>query len=60
MTNDLRNELQELKGFSSQDLDRMLAFVRAYPEPGEFSPQDVAKSLDAAPTAGMTPLVVVQ
>ena len=46
LANDLRNELPELKGFSSRNLDRMLAFARAYPEPGEFSPQAVAKSLD--------------
>ncbi len=36
LANDLRNELPELKGFSSRNLDRMLAFARAYPEPGEF------------------------
>jgi predicted nuclease of restriction endonuclease-like (RecB) superfamily len=40
LANDLRNELPELKGFPSRNLDRMLAFARAYPEPGEFSPQD--------------------
>jgi hypothetical protein len=34
-----------MKGFSAHDLDRMLAFARAYPEPGELSPQAVAKSL---------------
>lgn len=43
LANDLRNDLPELKGFSSRNLDRMLAFARAYPEPGEFSPQAVAK-----------------
>lgn len=45
LANDLRNELPEVKGFSARNLDRMLAFARAYPEPGEFSPQAVAKSL---------------
>ena len=50
LANDLRNELPELKGFSSRNLDRMLAFARAYPEPGEFSPQAVAKSLGGAPS----------
>ena len=50
LANDLRNELPELKGFSSRNLDRMLAFARAYPEPGEFSPQAVAKSLGGPPS----------
>lgn len=45
LANDLRNELPEVKGFSARNLDRMLAFARAYPEPGEFSPQAVAKRL---------------
>jgi predicted nuclease of restriction endonuclease-like (RecB) superfamily len=44
LADDLRNELPEVKGFSTRNLDRMLAFARAYPEPGEFSPQAVAKS----------------
>lgn len=48
LANDLRNELPELKGFSSPNLDRMLAFARAYPEPGEFSPQAVANTLGRA------------
>ncbi len=48
LANDLRNELPEVKGFSSRNLDRMLAFARAYPEPGEFSPQAVAKTLGGA------------
>lgn len=41
---ELRNELPELKGFSSRNIDRMAAFFRNYPDPDEFSPQAVAKS----------------
>ena len=44
LANDLHSELPEVKGFSTRNLDRMLAFARAYPEPGEFSPQAVAKT----------------
>lgn len=29
----LRNELPELKGFSERNIDRMIAFSRAYPDP---------------------------
>lgn len=43
---DLKNALPELKGFSARNLDRMIAFARAYPQPADFSPQAVAK-LDA-------------
>ena len=50
LANDLRNELPEVKGFSARNLDRMLAFARAYPEPGEFSPQAVAKTLGGPPS----------
>lgn len=41
---DLKNALPELKGFSARNLDRMIAFARAYPQPADFSPQAVAKS----------------
>lgn len=47
---DLKNALPEVKGFSARNLDRMVAFARAYPSPSDFSPQPVAKS-DAAPKA---------
>ena len=50
LANDLRHELPEVKGFSARNLDRMLAFARAYPEPGEFSPQAVAKTLGGPPS----------
>ena len=32
-----------MKGFSERNIDRMIAFFRAYPEPAEFSPPPVAK-----------------
>ncbi len=38
----LFNELPELKGFSKRNIDRMIAFYRAYPSPADFSPQPVA------------------
>lgn len=40
---DIRNELPEVKGFSARNMDRMVAFARAYPQPFDFSPQLVAK-----------------
>lgn len=43
LAQDIRNELPEVKGFSARNLDRMLAFARAYPQPQDFSPQLVAK-----------------
>lgn len=43
LARDIRNELPEVKGFSERNIDRMLAFARAYPRPAEFSPQPVAK-----------------
>lgn len=43
----LKNELPDLKGFSERNIDRMIAFYRAYPTPAEFSPPPVAKSLRA-------------
>lgn len=44
LARDVRNELPEVKGFSARNLDRMLAFARAYPGPSGFSPQAVAKA----------------
>jgi predicted nuclease of restriction endonuclease-like (RecB) superfamily len=43
LARDIRNEMPEVKGFSERNIDRMLAFARAYPLPAEFSPQAVAK-----------------
>ena len=40
---ELKNELPEIKGFSERNIDRMIAFFRAYPVPSEFSPPPVAK-----------------
>lgn len=40
---ELRNEVPEVKGFSERNIDRMIAFYRAYPDPTQFSPQAVAK-----------------
>ncbi|MCA9833304.1 MAG: DUF1016 family protein [Thermomicrobiales bacterium] len=53
LSRDLRNELPGIKGFSTRNIDRMLAFYREYPyfvlnndlvgNSDEFSPQPVAK-----------------
>lgn len=43
LAQDIRNELPEIKGFSARNIDRMLGFARAYPEPADFSPRPVAK-----------------
>jgi len=43
LARELRNDLPELKGFSERNLDRMIAFFRAYPYPIDFSPPPVAK-----------------
>lgn len=40
---ELKNELPEIKGFSERNIDRMIAFHRAYPVPAEISPPPVAK-----------------
>jgi DUF1016 N-terminal domain len=39
----LKNELPEVKGFSERNIDRMIAFHRAYPAAVEFSPPPVAR-----------------
>lgn len=43
LARELRNELPEVKGFSERNIDRMIAFYRAYPTPSDFSPPPVAK-----------------
>ncbi|MCP9468769.1 MAG: PDDEXK nuclease domain-containing protein [Nitrospira sp.] len=43
LARELRNDLPEVKGFSERNLDRMIAFYRAYPSPSDFSPPPVAK-----------------
>ena len=40
---ELKNELPQIKGFSERNIDRMIAFHRAYPVPAGFSPPTVAK-----------------
>ncbi|MCC7438654.1 MAG: DUF1016 family protein [Armatimonadetes bacterium] len=44
LAQELKNELPEIKGFSERNIDRMIAFFRAYPAPTDFSPPPVAKS----------------
>ena len=41
---DLRNDLNEIKGFSKRNLGRMISFYRAYPGLDEILPQPVAKT----------------
>lgn len=43
LARELKNELPEEKGFSQRNLDRMIAFYRAYSDPDDFSPPVVAK-----------------
>ncbi len=43
LARELKNELPDVKGFSQRNIDRMIAFYRAYPDPADFSPQPVAK-----------------
>src|SRR5688500_14408515 len=38
LARELRNDMPEVKGYSERNLDRMIAFYRAYPEPSDFSP----------------------
>ena len=56
LAKELKNELPELKGFSERNIDRMIAFYRAYPDPDAFSPLAVAK---LAPS-GKAPLPVAK
>lgn len=44
LSQDLRNELPEIKGFSERNIGRMIAFFRTYPNPDKILPQPVAKS----------------
>jgi hypothetical protein len=43
LAKELKNELPDVKGFSERNIDRMIAFYRAYPEPAKFSPPPVAE-----------------
>ena len=40
---ELKNELPDLKGFSARNIDNMIRFFRAYPEPDTISQPAVAK-----------------
>jgi predicted nuclease of restriction endonuclease-like (RecB) superfamily len=55
LAQDLKNELPEIKGFSTRNIDRMIQFHREYPHPSAISPQVVAKlersSLSPQPVA---------
>jgi predicted nuclease of restriction endonuclease-like (RecB) superfamily len=50
LARELKNELPEEKGFSQRNLDRMIAFFRAYSDPATISPLVVAKLETAAKT----------
>lgn len=56
---DLKNELPEVKGFSERNIDRMIRFYRAYPDPAAISPQPVAK-LEPPPVSQQTAAKVPQ
>jgi predicted nuclease of restriction endonuclease-like (RecB) superfamily len=43
LAQDIRNDLPEVKGFSERNIDRMVAFHRAYPALATISPPVVAK-----------------
>lgn len=60
LAQDLANALPELKGFSTRNLDRMVAFARAYPRPAEFSPQAVARLPASAPAVELSPQAVAK
>ena len=60
LAQDLANALPELKGFSTRNLDRMVAFARAYPRPLEFAPQAVAKLPGAHGDVGLSPQAVAK
>ncbi|HXH57903.1 PDDEXK nuclease domain-containing protein [Iamia sp.] len=43
---DIQNDLPDIRGFSARNLDRMVAFYRAYSRAAEISPQAVAQMAD--------------
>jgi predicted nuclease of restriction endonuclease-like (RecB) superfamily len=60
---ELKNELPDLKGFSERNIDRMIAFYRAYSIPADFSPPPVAKlaqSEKVPPTVAKLAAPIVQ
>jgi predicted nuclease of restriction endonuclease-like (RecB) superfamily len=59
----LKNEPPDVKGFSERNIDRMIAFYRAYPDPAGFSPPAVAKLSsqgNAPPAAAKSSTQMVQ
>ncbi len=54
LSNDIHNELPEIKGFSERNIGRMIAFYREYPDLQSILPQPVAK-LSAHPILGNIP-----
>src|ERR1043165_894914 len=42
LARDLNSELAEVKGFSERNINRMLSFYRAYPQPAQILPQVAA------------------
>ncbi|MEK6784468.1 MAG: PDDEXK nuclease domain-containing protein [Nitrospirota bacterium] len=56
LASELRNELPELKGFSERNIKLMLAFYRAYPNPGEF----VQRAVAPLPGATKSPQLVAK
>lgn len=47
LSNELKNELPELKGFSERNIKRMLAFFRCYPDPIPKVPEPLAQLPDS-------------
>jgi hypothetical protein len=55
---DIRDDLPDIRGFSARNLDRMVAFYRAYSRHHEISPQAVAQMADPSaddPARGCSP-----
>ncbi len=48
LATELKNELPDLKGFSARNIDNMIRFFRAYPQPDAISQPVVAKSRAAS------------
>lgn len=53
LSNDIHNDLPEIKGFSERNIGRMIAFYREYPDLQTILPQAVAKIPDKAIFGGI-------
>jgi hypothetical protein len=53
LSRDIRNELPEIKGFSEQNIGRMIAFYREYPDLKVILPQAVAKLQSTTPSTNL-------